>query len=113
MSEILTRSLESSDVQPSSAKTTEIDGRDEIYTVAFLVDGKQVVSGGNEGKIRRWQVEDGVEVGAPMDGKGGTVFNVAVSRDGKWIVSGTRGGDVQVWNADDGKKVSEFRGHSG
>ena len=74
------------------------DGRGRIWSVAFLVDGKHVVSGDKEGKIRRWRVEDGIEVGAPMDA-GSCVCNIAVSRDGKWITGG-RWQSVQVWNAD-------------
>ena len=110
INEILTKSPESSEVQPSSGKTIKIDGRGRIYAVAFLVDGKHVVSGGNEGKIRRWRVEDGTEVGALMNA-GGDVYNIAVSRDGKWIVSGTWN-SVQVWNVESGKKESEIRGHN-
>ena len=41
-------------------KPIEIDG---IYSVAFLADGRHIVSGGEEGKIRRWRVEDGRETG--------------------------------------------------
>ena len=110
MNEILTRSPESSEARPSSGKTIKIDSRETICTVAFLVDGKHVVSGDEEGKIRRWRVEDGMEVGTPMD-VGSDVFNIAVSRDGKWIVSGTWQ-LVQVWSAESGEKVSGFRGHS-
>ena len=112
VSEILTRSLESSssEVQPPSAKTIEIDGRDRIYTAVFLVDGKHIVSGDREGKIRRWRVEDGMEVGTSMDTES-IVYSIAVSRDGKWIVGGIWQ-SVQVWSAESGKKVSEFRGHS-
>ena len=90
MDGILTRSLESNEDQPSSARTIEIDGRGYIWPVAFLVDGKHVVCGGEEGKIRRWRVKDGMEVGMPMD-TGSALFNITVSQDGKWIVSGTRG----------------------
>ena len=110
MNGTLTGSLESSEVQPSSAKMIDIDVRGQIYTVAFLVDGKHVVSAGHEGKIRRWRVKDGMEVGTPMDA-GSTVYNIAVSRDGKWIVSRTLG-LVQVWSAKSGEKVNEFKGHS-
>ena len=42
----------------SETKPIEIDG---IYSVAFLADGRHIVSGGEEGKIRRWRVEDGRE----------------------------------------------------
>ena len=85
----------------------EIDVREKIWSVAFLVDGKHVVSGGSRWKIRRWRVEDGkeVQVGTPMDA-GSRVLDIAVSRDGKWVVSGTLSGLVTVWN---GRK---FKGHN-
>ena len=89
----------------------EINHRDDIYLVALHVDGKQVVSGGKEQKIRCWRVEDGMEVGTPMDA-GGIVWNVAVSRDGKWIVSGTESGQVMVWNAESHEKVTDFKAHN-
>ena len=87
-------------------------GRDKIYSVAFLPDGKHVVSGGHEGKIRRWRVEDGQEVGWPMNA-GSPVFNIAVSQDEKWVVSGTRTGLVRVWNAESHSKVTELKAHNG
>ena len=100
MNGIPTKGLESSEVQPTSAKTIEIDSRGRIWSVAFLVNGKHVVGDGGQGKIRRWRVEDGMEVGTPMDA-GSTVYDIAVSRDGKWIV----GGRWQLVQAKSGKKV--------
>ena len=92
-------------------KPIVIDGGNFIYSVAFLDDGKHVVSGGREGKIRRWRVEDGREVGAPMNA-GSTVYSIAVSRDEKWVVSGTFNGLVAVWNAENHSKVTEWRAHN-
>ena len=89
----------------------EISGRDDISSVAFLTDGRHIVGGGSEHMIRRWQVEDGKEVGTPMDA-GSPICNIAVSRSGRWVVSGTRSGLVTVWNVKSDEKVSEFRGHS-
>ena len=81
----------SSNIQGKEAAAINlINGRDEIVSVAFLVDGKHIVSSSREGKIRRWRVEDG-KVGVPMDA-GSTVGSIAVSRDGKWVVSETRSG---------------------
>ena len=100
----------SSAVQQKEINPIEINGQFDIYSVAFLVNEKHVVSGGYEGKIRRWRVEDGEEVGMPMDA-GNHILSIAVSRDGKWIVSGTKNGLVTVWNAESGKKVTEFTGH--
>ena len=91
----------------SLKRDTKIYGGD-VSSVAFLVDGKHVVGSGEGGKIRRWRVADGVEVGTPMEAES-AVYSVAVSQDGKWIVSGTKSGSVQVWNAESGEKVTEFK----
>ena len=99
-------------VHQEEAEPIVIDGQEDIYSVALLADGKHVVSGGPEGKIRRWRIEDGMEVGTPMV-TGSTVLNIAVSPDGKVIVNGTRCGEVTVWNAESHSKVTEFKTHSG
>jgi WD40 repeat protein len=113
-SSILTRTQESSEdssfARRKEAKSIEIDGRDLIWSVAFLVDGTHVVSGGKEGKIRRWRTENGKAVGTPMNA-GSSVFNIAVSRDGKWVVSVTQSGRVTVWNAESHSKVTEWKAH--
>ena len=83
-----------------------------IYSVVVLADGNHVLSGGREGKIRRWRIEDGKEVGTAMDARG-PVFSIAVLRNGKVIVSGTENGLATVWNVESHSKVAEFKGHSG
>ena len=103
-------SEDSSFAHQKEAKRIKIDGRENIYSVAFLANGKHVVSGGKEKKIRRWRVEDGKEVGTPMDA-GSEVRNIAVSRDEKWVVSGSDSGLVTVWNAENHAKVTEFKAH--
>jgi len=109
---MLMRAQESSEnVHRKEAKPIIIDRGNEIYSVAVLADGKHFVSGDVEGKIRRWRIKDGKEVGTAMDAMS-FVLNVAVSQDGKWIVSGTRWGWVMVWNAETHSKVSEFTAHA-
>ena len=117
---ILTATRESSINSSSSgnkfhqqeARLIEGDNKEKIYSVSFLVDGKHFVSGGNEGTIRRWRIEDGKEVGTPMHAKSPTL-DIAVSQDGKWIVSGTMFGLVTVWSAESYSKVTEWKAHSG
>ena len=72
--------------------------------------GKHVVSGDKKRKIQRWRIDDGSEVGTPMDTRS-TVFNIAVSQDGKCIVSGGKSGQVTVWNAGTHSRVTNFRAH--
>ena len=100
----------SSIVHQKEAKPIIIDGQFNIYSVAVLADGKHVVSGDGEGKIRRWRIENGKKVGTAMDAGSG-VLNIAVARDGKLIVSGTADGWVTVWNAERHSKVAEFKAH--
>jgi len=111
---MLMRTQESSEsssiVHQQKARPIVIDGQDEIYSVVVLADGKHVVSGGEEGKIRCWHIEDGKEVGTAMD-VGSRVLNIAVSRDGKVIVGGTNAGSVTVWDAETHSKVAEFKAH--
>ena len=88
----------------------KIDGEDSICSVAFVADGAHVVGGGGGPMIRRWGVEDGNEVGTPMNAEI-HVGNIAVSRDGKWIVGGMENGQVMVWNGETHERVREFKAH--
>ena len=87
----------------------EIDGECEPIPVALVGDAGYIV-GGDGNNIRRWRVDDGRELGEPMDA-GEFVSSIAVSRDGKWIVCGMTKGQVAVWNAESREKVSEDKGH--
>ena len=94
--------------QSETVEPVEI-GNIDAGPVAFVGDAGHIV-GGDGDKIRRWQVNDGKEVGQPID-PGSNVYSIAVSRDGKWIVCGTFSGPVVVWDAESDEKASEFTGH--
>ncbi|KAG9309538.1 WD40-repeat-containing domain protein [Chiua virens] len=100
------------DQQMVSKPISNFNGKHTIYSVAFLTKGKDVLSGGQEGNIRQWRLEDGKEIETPMD-VGEWVYNIAVSRDGRWIVSGSGRGDVSVWSVENHKRVGEMKGHAG
>ena len=101
----------SSTVNLKEVKTIEIDGEDSIRSVALLVGGSHVVTGGVEGQIRRWRVKDGKEAGTPVNARA-TVSNIAVSPDGKWVVGGTNCGLTTVWNAKSGEEAKVFTAHN-
>ena len=97
-------------------KTIEIDARHAIKTLVFVEGTKQVLSGGSEGKLRRWRVSDGGEVGEPIQSGGEEIWATALSPDGKWLVCGLKpvsGNDgkasVEVWNAQTHKKVFDIQ----
>jgi len=96
-------------------KPIVIGGRDIINAVVFFADGKHFVTGGQDGKIRRWRVEDSScpEVAAPMDAES-PVLDVAVSTNGpslKLVACGTRSGGVMIWDATSEEMVMQFLAH--
>ena len=99
-------------------RTIEIDTRHTIYSLVFVDGGKQVLSGDSEGKLRRWRVNDGGEVGEPIQSGGEEIYAIAVSPDGKWLVCGLSlaspndgKANVEVWDAQTHKKVFGIRDH--
>ncbi|KAG9316878.1 quinon protein alcohol dehydrogenase-like superfamily [Chiua virens] len=100
---VLTRTI-------SAVNVIEIDGQRHITSVVFMDNGKHVLAGDREGKIRCWRVDDGKEVGLAMDA-GDEVYDIAVSQDSKWIVTGAYGGFAGVFDAESRKLVKELKGH--
>lgn len=76
---------------------------------AFSPDGRYVVGGDLDGKIRQWQVEDGTEVGPGMNA-GRRIYAIAISKDGKWIVTGSPD-EAAVWDMETHDKVVGMRAH--
>jgi uncharacterized protein (TIGR03067 family) len=80
-------------------------------SVAFMPDGKSVVSGGSDDKdVCLWRVSTGTSVWK-ASGHKGIVRAVAPSPDGKRIASAGADRVVHLWDAAAGKVVRTFRGH--
>ena len=98
----------------------EIKNSKRVNSVLFTDDGKQVLSGDEEGMLRRWRVDDGQEVGEPFRAIG-EIYAAALSPDGKWLASGFMGFPLKlpfrtvsarVWNARTHEKVLDIKGHA-
>jgi WD40 repeat protein len=85
---------------------------DSVCSVAFSPDGKQLASGGADGKIRFWDVESG-ECRRALDGHAEWVHSVAFSPDGRFLASGGRDALVKLWDVETGELLKTFSGHSG
>ena len=105
---------------PDHPSLLEINSSEKrICSVLFAEGGKQVLSGGDEGVIRRWRVDDGQELGRLIRVEGARVCAAAVSPDGKWLVVGlsrlnSNDGktSLRVWDARTHAKVLDIKGHT-
>ncbi|OAX31599.1 WD40 repeat-like protein [Rhizopogon vinicolor AM-OR11-026] len=83
-----------------------------IRSFVFLHDNVHIVSGSEDGTMRKWDCETGLLVGKPWKGEGGGIRALALSPDRKMIACGRVDGSVQRWDTD-GKMIQGFwTGHS-
>ncbi|KAG0700620.1 WD40-repeat-containing domain protein [Suillus ampliporus] len=83
-----------------------------VSNFVFLHDNIHIVSGSEDGTMRKWNIDTGRLVGRPWIGKGGGIHALALSPDGKIIACGREDGSVQRWNTN-GKMIDGvWTGHS-
>jgi len=83
-----------------------------IGALAFVAEGKTLITGGYDGRILWWPVVG--EKPQPLksiEAHAGWVRTLSVSPDGKWIASGGNDHLVKIWKSADGTPVRELRGH--
>lgn len=74
--------------------------RGSVESLAASPDGKLLVSGWSDGKVRVWSTL-GRNLLAEFDGHDGGVGAVAVSADGRWAVSGGDDFAIKIWDLTD------------
>ena len=94
----------------------EVDGAGrDVYAAAFHPFNSSIVAtGGNDGMVRIWDVDEGVEQNIPLQGHRGRIESVAFSPDGKSVISASNDDTVRIWNmadfAQDGKPLEAHKG---
>jgi hypothetical protein len=91
-----------------------LEGHDGGATsLAWLPDGRQVLTGSKRGVIRLWDAAGGKEVRRFLghDPKA-DVMSLAVSPDGRYVLSGASDNSIRLWDAATGKEVQRFVGHT-
>src|SRR6267154_6870667 len=91
----------------------EFEGHtNNIWSFVFLHDNVHIVSGSEDGTMRKWSRDTGLVVGEPWEGEGGIILALALSPDGKTIACGREDGSVQRWNTDGEMIEGVWTGHS-
>ncbi len=86
------------------------DGRPVwVNAVAFHPDGRRVVSGGYDDRVRLWDLESGEQVGELL-GHTSDVYHLEVSGDGR-VISTSADSTIRAWNPDTGEQVTGVVGH--
>jgi WD40 repeat protein len=83
------------------------DSSRSVNVLRFSPDGAYLLSGGVDGCIRLWRVEDAKEL-RRFQGHQAPVSAFAFSQDGHQVLSGSRGGRVRLWDVERGKELCRF-----
>ena len=95
---------------PDQSLSTLTGNASWVLSVAVTPDGRQIVSGSDDGTVKIWDLETGNQV-RTLTGHIDGVLSVAVTRDGRQIVSGSRDNTVNVWDLETGNEVRSFSGN--
>jgi WD40 repeat protein len=81
--------------------------------VAVSPDDREIVSGGSDNMLHRWDYQSGAALGLPLAGHTDRVYTVAYSNDGRWIASGGADKTARIWDAHSGAPIRVLTGHDG
>jgi hypothetical protein len=82
-----------------------------IQALAFSPDGRWLLSAGQDGLLRLWDVETG-ELRKELRGHTDEVFAAAFHPDGMRIASGGRDRAVRIWDVANGEELVRLPGHT-
>ena len=85
---------------------------DPVRAVAVTPGGLRVLSGGDDGAVRIWDLDEGREQAA-LGGHTDWVRAVAVTPDGTRAVTGSDDGSVRIWDLDAEEEQAKLTGHTG
>ncbi|MEI2579562.1 WD40 repeat domain-containing protein [Scytonema sp. PRP1] len=85
---------------------------DFVWDITFSPDGRLLVSGGRDGTLRLWNVQDGQSIHV-LEGHTHDVYGVAISADSQLLVSTGEDQTVRLWHLQSGRNLKTLRGYTG
>jgi WD40 repeat protein len=83
------------------------------FTVLMLNhDGTLLVTGGDDGKVRLWDVSNATVIRTLELGPGDWVNYLTLAHNDEWVMVAQGRNDITVWNATTGEKLKTLRGHT-
>jgi len=89
-----------------------------VNSIVFSPDGTHVISGGDDGTIRIWEIESGLQIREPFQGHDWSCYknsnipsfsisinSVAISSNADRLISGGDDGTVRIWNMESGLQI--------
>ena len=73
-----------------------------VFAVAFLPDGRRILSAGDDSKLRLWDLVIGRQIRS-FDHEHGNVYALALSADGAVAISGGEDLNLRIWNVESGR----------
>ena len=83
-----------------------------VLSVAFSLDGSQVLTGSEDQTAKLWDAATGAEI-RTFSGHTRRVLSVAFSPDGSRILTGSSDNTAKLWDAATGAEIRTFSGHIG
>ena len=106
------RPAETSFVNQEAEVFPQLGNSGLVWSVAYSPDGKRVISGSSDKKIKMWDAENGREA-MTFSGHTDQVNSVCFSPDGRYILSASNDRTLKLWDAASGLEIRTFSGHSG
>jgi WD40 repeat protein len=78
-----------------------------LQLAAFSPDGHRLATTSNDGVVRLWEAESGLEA-APLEGHDLKVVQIQFSLDGSFLASASVDGTVRLWDASTGAFTTVF-----
>ena len=83
-----------------------------IHALAATPDGAHVLSGGDDGVLRLWDLRTG-ELQAALTGHDGSIFAIALADDGRTAITGSGDHTIRRWDLHRRAPIDVLGGHEG